>query len=89
MEDGVGGKESANGQDCVCRATCWSGDTVRMDDEETAMVCATCGGTPDDPAAARLTWARGVENGRTVWTCERCSREHLRSIEGKLDSAWW
>jgi len=52
-------------------------------------VCATCGRTPDDEAAARLTWMRGLENGRVVWTCELCSREHLRSIEGKLDSAWW
>lgn len=58
-----------------------------------SMVCATCGTMPadDDDAAAvaRLTWARGTENGREVWTCETCSRRHLRSIEGKLDSAWW
>ncbi len=56
------------------------------------MVCATCGATPADAAAeagARLTWARGVEGGRQVWTCEACSRKHLRSIEGKLDTAWW
>jgi len=26
---------------------------------------------------------------RDVWTCDTCSRTHLRSIEGKLDSAWW
>jgi hypothetical protein len=53
------------------------------------MTCATCGARPDDAAVARLTWARGVENGREVWTCESCSRRHLRSIEGKLDSSWW
>ena len=55
-------------------------------------VCATCGAVPgDDDAAAlaRITWTRGVENGRDVWTCDACSRAHLRSIEGKLDSAWW
>ncbi|HSO64203.1 MAG TPA: hypothetical protein VLQ78_03795 [Ornithinibacter sp.] len=55
-------------------------------------VCATCGATTaDDDAAAlaRVTWARGVENGRDVWTCDTCSRRHLRSIEGKLDTAWW
>lgn len=55
-------------------------------------VCATCGATAaDDEAAAiaRITWARGSENGRDVWTCDTCSRRHLRSIEGKLDSAWW
>ena len=37
----------------------------------------------------RLTWARGTENGHEVWTCDVCSRAHLRSIEGKLDPAWW
>ncbi|MGB7819210.1 MAG: hypothetical protein WBL35_10845 [Ornithinibacter sp.] len=60
--------------------------------EASDMVCATCGATPADAAAeagARLTWARGVEGGRQVWTCEACSRKHLRSIEGKLDTAWW
>ena len=59
---------------------------------EPRPVCATCGTTPaDDDAAAlaRITWARGVENGRDTWTCDTCSRTHLRSIEGKLDSAWW
>ena len=60
-----------------------------MSEDGQAMVCATCGRMPDDESAARLTWARGTENGRVVWTCERCSRQHLRSIEGKLDSAWW
>lgn len=52
-------------------------------------VCGTCGRIPDDEAGARLSWVLGVENGRKVWTCDRCSRENLRSIEGKLDSAWW
>ena len=53
---------------------------------------ATCGTTPADDdavALARITWARGTENGRDVWTCAACSRTHLRSIEGKLDSSWW
>jgi hypothetical protein len=55
-------------------------------------VCATCGAVPagaDEVEEARRTWTRGVENGREVWTCPPCSREHLRSIEGKLDSGWW
>ena len=58
-------------------------------DPAAAIVCATCGASPDDPSLAALTWTRGTENGRDVWTCDRCSRQHLRSIEGKLDSAWW
>ncbi|WP_030529682.1 hypothetical protein [Phycicoccus jejuensis] len=59
---------------------------------EERPVCATCGSTPADSEAAalaRLTWSRGTESGREVWTCAACSRRHLRSIEGKLDSAWW
>ncbi|MFQ6170004.1 hypothetical protein ACK8HX_00225 [Oryzobacter sp. R7] len=62
----------------------------RADDEH--IVCATCGTTPVDDEAralARSTWARGTEHRRRVWTCPHCSREHLRSIEGKLDSSWW
>jgi hypothetical protein len=30
-----------------------------------------------------------MEHGRDVWTCDVCSRQYLRSIEGKLDSGWW
>lgn len=63
--------------------------TGRMDEEMIRPVCATCGLKAEDESAARLTWAVGMENGRRVWTCDRCSREHLRSIEGKLDTAWW
>ncbi|PKW26112.1 hypothetical protein [Phycicoccus duodecadis] len=58
---------------------------------EPAPVCATCGAGPaaGETATARLTWSRGIENGREVWTCAACSRRHLRSIEGKLDPTWW
>jgi len=27
--------------------------------------------------------------GTTQWICERCTRDNVRSIEGKLDEAWW
>lgn len=67
----------------------WGVDTERMTEETARPVCATCGLSADDQVVARLTWALGVENGRQVWTCARCSREHLRSIESKLDSGWW
>jgi hypothetical protein len=30
-----------------------------------------------------------VENGQRVYFCVACAREHLRSIESRLDSAWW
>ncbi len=55
------------------------------------IVCATCGdgAAEDEPVQARSTRARAVEDGRAVWTRDRCSREHLRSIERKLDAVWW
>ncbi|XGX77918.1 hypothetical protein LQK93_00698 [Terrabacter sp. BE26] len=62
---------------------------VPMPDRE--PVCFVCGAVPpaDQRAAARLTWSRCRDGERTTWTCDRCSRVNVRSIEGKLDPAWW
>ena len=60
-----------------------------MSEPADRLVCATCGKTAAAEGAALITWMRGLEDGRQVWTCEACCREHLRSIEGKLDTAWW
>ena len=49
--------------------------------------CDFCGRQADD--AETLTWTTSVENGRRRTYCDDCSRDHLRAIEGKLDSAWW
>ena len=46
---------------------------------------ATCGATARGRRPGRDHLDPWHENGRDVWTCDRCSREHLRSIEGKLD----
>ena len=62
--------------------------------------CDFCGRVeeqPGDPGAsedagdalASLTWSTAVERGRQKTFCDRCSREHLRAMEGKLDSEWW
>lgn len=51
-------------------------------------VCDYCGRTESDPLVL-LTWTTAVERGRVKWFCEVCSREHLRAMEGKLDSEWW
>lgn len=66
--------------------------------------CSLCGGSPpdDDSAGAGagadegadegevpLGWVSSVENGALRVYCPACAREHLRSIEAKLDSAWW
>jgi hypothetical protein len=50
------------------------------------VTCAACGtpGQGPPPSWSSQTGARG-----TSWLCERCTRENLRSIEGRLDEAWW
>ncbi len=53
-----------------------------------AITCAFCGTTVPDEQPP-LTWTTAVENGRERFFCDRCSREHLRAIESKLDSEWW
>ena len=50
------------------------------------MSCAACGRTE---AERPSSWSLQVtERGRT-WLCDGCTRENLRSIEGRLDEAWW
>jgi len=56
------------------------------DDEP--RVCDFCGRRESDPLLA-LTWSTAVENGRRRTYCDACSRQHLRSMEGKLDSEFW
>jgi len=52
------------------------------------VTCAWCGSVADGDEPP-LTWVSSVEASGTRYYCERCSRENLRSIEGKLDSTWW
>ena len=48
--------------------------------------CARCGQAATEPP---ITWSTSVERGRLLYFCDRCSRENVRAIEGKLDSEWW
>lgn len=50
-------------------------------------MCARCGALAGDSQPA--TWTCSVENGTRQYFCDVCSRENLRAIEGRLDSAWW
>ena len=50
--------------------------------------CALCGQSAETEDLP-LTWVTSVENGRRLVYCDRCARENVRSIEGKLDGAWW
>ncbi|MGW4819702.1 hypothetical protein ACWEP4_12060 [Streptomyces sp. NPDC004227] len=54
--------------------------------ERPALVCARCGTSAEGQPP---TWTCSVENGARRYFCDACSRENLRSIEGRLDSAWW
>lgn len=54
------------------------------------VTCARCGTTADE---LPLTWSsetirRGADK-QVVHYCDRCSRENLRSMEGRLDQDWW
>jgi hypothetical protein len=53
-----------------------------------SIVCATCG-VAAESASPPPSWSVALERGRRIWSCERCARENIRSIEGKLDSVWW
>lgn len=52
--------------------------------------CALCGTTA---AELPLTWTTSMEGsgdrGRLLYYCDVCARDHLRSIEAKLDSEYW
>jgi hypothetical protein len=53
----------------------------------TSLTCDLCGRQAPEPDT--LSWSTSREGGRLKRYCDSCSREHLRSMEGKLDSAWW
>jgi len=50
--------------------------------------CAWCGSVAPEPQPP-LTWTYSVESGRALWYCDRCGRDHLRAIEGKLDAEYF
>ena len=51
-------------------------------------VCAWCG-TPAPGTGVPLEWVTSIEGGVLRRYCGQCAREHLRSIEAKLDADWW
>ncbi len=63
------------------------------------VVCDFCGTPAPSTRAAGdsaeeaddvpFTWVTSVENGKRRLYCDRCSRDHLRAIESKLDAEWW
>lgn len=52
------------------------------------VTCDFCGtAAPGD--APPLTWSVSMDRGKVNRYCEGCTRDHLRSMEGKLDSEYW
>ena len=55
--------------------------------EDPATTCCACGAVA---AGGRpVTWSLEVGPGVRRWLCEACTRDNVRSIEAKLDEAWW
>nr|WP_229874769.1 hypothetical protein [Amycolatopsis deserti] len=55
------------------------------------VVCSRCGAQrkPDEDPLETLAWVSDREGGALRWLCPRCTREHVRDIEGKLPSEYW
>ena len=47
--------------------------------------CSSCGATAEAP----LGWTTDKTERGVVHLCDRCSRENIRSIEGRLDPVYW
>ncbi|MGW0228864.1 hypothetical protein ACWDWO_11165 [Actinopolymorpha singaporensis] len=50
--------------------------------------CDLCGKTaPGD--VPPLTWVVSRERGSVQHYCDRCARENVRNIEGRLERSYW
>ena len=56
--------------------------------EVMAVSCDLCGTSvaADEPP---LSWSLSIDRGQAKRYCEQCTRQHLRSMEGKLDQELW
>ena len=59
---------------------------MRLPEDHASVSCAQCGITAE---ALPLTWSTQTSARGADCLCDRCTRDNLRSIEGKLDEAWW
>jgi hypothetical protein len=61
-------------------------DDERTDEQRPVVVCALCAAREQGPPP---TWSSQTGPRGTSWLCTACTRQNLRSIEGRLDEAWW
>ncbi len=57
-----------------------------MTEEPASATCVGCGCTVAERPAS---WSLQVTGRGPTWLCDVCTRQNLRSIEGRLDEAWW
>jgi len=51
------------------------------------VTCSLCDRQALGPAP--LGWSSATDRHGTTWTCESCTRQHLRAMEAKLDEEFW
>ncbi|HVU71827.1 MAG TPA: hypothetical protein VHE83_02595 [Mycobacteriales bacterium] len=61
-----------------------------MSERATAMIaCSGCGTPAPDGGDVPATWTFQTSERGVTYLCEACARQNIRSIEGRLDDAWW
>ncbi len=60
-----------------------------MTDARTGPSYETCGACGTTVEERPISWSLQVSERGTTWLCEACTRANVRSIEGRLDEAWW
>lgn len=66
-----------------------------MSSPSPVVTCSVCGrvapvADPERPESGPLDWMSESDPRRgTVWVCPSCVREHIRSVEARLDQTWW
>jgi hypothetical protein len=56
--------------------------------QRVASTCSRCGTTSDGDGLAP-GWSLSTSTDGLDRLCERCTRDHVRDIEAKLDETWW
>jgi hypothetical protein len=51
--------------------------------------CGAAGPEGDDGDILPLGWSLSTSRRGVQRLCDRCTREHVRDIEAKLDEEWW
>lgn len=54
------------------------------------VACSRCGRAKADASPLEeLAWVLESDQDGQRWLCDRCARDHVRDIEGKLPREYW